>query len=201
LIAFESGAEFRYNDISANITLFRDQGKQVIDWVWLSERNLFKAMNIAEITTQGIELSGDFNYSQGKKQFHFNNLGANISAINLVKVSGDFVSKYSLDFLKYKIGIHTTFNFTRAISAGMQVNYLVRNGSYVDYDSTTGSTFTAEFKPYWITDLKVSYAARRFLIYISSANLFDADYTDVGNLIQPGRWITAGLQVTFPGNR
>jgi iron complex outermembrane receptor protein len=201
LQAAEFGSDFKAGNYSANITLFSEHGKKVIDWIWQDDRNLYKAMNIAGINTNGFELSADYTISRTGKNFEFRKVGTSISAITLTKVTGEFVSKYSLDFLKYKFNFHADFNFTRTISANMQVSYFSRNGTYLDYDNSIGTTSEVAYEPYWLTDMRLSYSNRGLRVNVEATNLFNSRYTDVGNLIQAGRWLTAGIQFTLSGSQ
>jgi vitamin B12 transporter len=201
LVAFEAGSELRKKNFLTNLTFFTDNGKQVIDWVWQSDRNLYKAMNITQIKTRGIEFSADYYTGRVNRNFMLKNLGTSFSTIGLVKNTGEYVSKYALDFLRYKVDFHSTLNFTRKISANLQVSYLSRSGTYPNYDSTTGNTFASDFDPYWLTDFKINYTDRICSVYLDTTNLFNSEYRDVGNLTQPGRWISAGIQLTFSGKK
>lgn len=201
LLAFEAGSDLKLGNYSAGVTLFSDYGKKVIDWVWQADRNLYKAMNIAEIDTRGLEISANYINNDLDKTLEVNTIGASFSAISLTKVTGDFISKYSLDFLKYKFKFHADFNFTRSISANMQVGYFSRNGTYLDYSDTSGLTSEIAYNPYWLTDIRLSYRNRAFRFNIEVTNLLNTMYTDIGNLIQAGRWITAGVQFTLSGKK
>ncbi len=201
LLALEAGSDLKFGNYSANITLFSEYGKKVIDWVWQADRNLYKAMNIAEIDTRGLEISANYTNTSLDKTFEINNIGSSFSVISLTKVTVDFISKYSLDFLKYKFNFHADFSFTKSISANMQVGYYSRNGTYLDYSETTGLSSEIAYKPYWLTDIRLSYSNRAFRFSIEVTNLLNTMYTDVGNLIQAGRWLTAGIQITLSGNQ
>ncbi len=44
-------------------------------------------------------------------------------------------------------------------------------------------------------DVKVMYTWKRFGILIEATNLLDRETFDIGNVIQPGRWIIAGIEI------
>ena len=79
----------------------------------------------------------------------------------------------------------------------MQVSYFSRNGSYFDYDSLTKTRFISSFKPYWLLDAKIYYTVGFLRLYAEVSNLFDTKYTDIGNLIQSGRWIVGEIQFSL----
>lgn len=180
------------------MTFFRDKGKHVIDWIWLSDRGIYKATNITEVTTRGLEITMDYRFADnGCSSFQLNKLGASYTFINLERATGNFVSKYSLDYLKHKLCLFVIHNFTKNIHINWQVSYLSRNGTYLDYDSSTKTRFVSDFKPFWLADSKIYYEKGIIKIFADVSNLLNTKYTDIGNLIQAGRWITGGIQVNI----
>ena len=159
---------------------------------------LYKALNIAEVTTRGIEVACKYKPKKNSAgAFRINNLGASYTFIELERVSGLYESKYSLDYLKHKLCVFYTQDISKRIHANWQISYLSRNGSYIDYNPLTSTRFSSPFKPYWLVDTKFYYTGKFFQVYAEASNLFNSKYTDVGNLIQPGRWIIAGIQVNL----
>jgi vitamin B12 transporter len=198
LMAFETGIEYTSNNKSTGVTFFRDQGKHVIDWIWLSDRQIYKAMNISEVTTRGFELSGKYHFQNDRyRLFSINDLGTSYTYIDLEKSTGKYESKYSLDYLKHKLQLFVTCNIIKKINVNWQVSYISRNGSYIDYDTLTNTLFISPFKPYWLVDTKISYTIRHINLFVVATNLFNTKYIDIGNLIQPGRWIITGVQFDF----
>lgn len=198
ILAFETGMEYNSGKKSVSLTLFRDQGRNVIDWVWLPESNIYKAMNISEVTTRGLEMSGNYHFNNGGYGFiNPNNFGASYTFIDLERATGDYVSKYSLDYLKHKLQLTFSFDIKKSVNFNWQVSYSSRNGSYIDYNALTSTRFISSFKPYWLTDLKISYDIKFVNLFVSATNLLNTKYTDIGNLIQSGRWMIAGIRVNI----
>ena len=196
ILAFETGMEYNSDMKSFNLTLFRDRGRNVIDWVWLPENNVYKAMNISEVTTRGFEVGGEYHFKNGGYGFiNPDNFGSSYTFINLEKATGDYVSKYSLDYLKHKFQLSFTFNILQKVNFNWHISYNSRNGSYIDYNAQTNTRFITSFEPYWLTDLKISYVLKSVDIFVSATNLLNTKYSDVGNLIQPGSWMMAGFRV------
>jgi len=76
--------------------------------------------------------------------------------------------------------------------------YPFRSGSYINYDISTNTQFLSDFKPYWLVDASLYYNIKTFVIFITASNLLDTKYTDIGSLVQPGRWINGGIRFDFP---
>ncbi len=71
-----------------------------------------------------------------------------------------------------------------------------REGTYTEFvNNKWGSE--VEYKPFWIFDAKVKYNLQDLNIFISVNNIFDLNYNDIGNVVQPGRWIKAGISYQF----
>ena len=198
ITAMETGFEYIDNVKSSAVTLFRDRCKQVIDWVWFPESGTYKAMNISEVTTRGIEINLKYKFkNNGYSHINIENIGSSYTYINLEKATGNYVSKYSLDYLKHKLQIFVTYNFFKKINFNWQISYNSRNGSYIDYDSLTKTLSTSTFKPYWLFDAKIYFKIKSADLFVSATNLLNTKYTDIGNLIQSGRWITTGIRVNI----
>lgn len=198
IMAMEAGVEYIDNVKSTAVTLFRDRGKQVIDWVWLPESGIYKAMNIAEVTTRGIEINWKYHFKNSVyNSFNLENIGSSYTYIDLEKATSEYVSKYSLDYLKHKLQLFVTCNFFRKINFNWQISYNSRNGSYVDYDALTNTRFESKFKPYWLVDAKMYFKIKSVDLFVSATNLLNMKYTDIGNLNQSGRWITTGIRVNI----
>jgi vitamin B12 transporter len=198
ITSIETGFEYLDNVKSLAVTIFRDHCKQVIDWVWIPSDGIYKAMNISEVTTRGIEINWKYHFKNtGYNFLYFENIGSSYTFIDLEKASGDYISKYSLDYLKHKLQIFVTYNFFKQIKFNWQISYSSRNGSYIDYDASTNTRFESPFKPYWLVDAKAYFKNKSADIFVSATNLFNTKYTDIGNLIQPGRWVTAGIKVNI----
>jgi iron complex outermembrane receptor protein len=74
-------------------------------------------------------------------------------------------------------------------------NFLYRDR--VGYYTVSATNSLQNYSDFWLTDLRLSYKKQRFVVYAEATNLFDHRYADLGELIQPGRWFKAGVQVEF----
>jgi iron complex outermembrane receptor protein len=199
LMAFETGAEYRVKYLETSLTLFRDKGDHVIDWIWLPGRKVYKAMNITEVTTRGLEITGEYHPEDtGHRILRMNNFGASWSFTDLEKSTGNFESKYSLDFLKHKLQFYITGSIIGKIYSTWYLSYFSRNGSYIKYDLPAQTMSITPFRPYWIADTKLWYTFRSLRFQLEISNLLNDSYTDIGNLVPPGKWITAGIIFDLP---
>ena len=54
------------------------------------------------------------------------------------------------------------------------------------------------YKPYTLLDCKFLWQHKNLNIFLQANNLFDVRYFDFGNIIQPGRWMSAGFHWHIP---
>jgi iron complex outermembrane receptor protein len=192
IVSFEGGMSYSTPTLSANITYFYDHATDVIDWLWITDRNLYKATNLSVINTQGIETKVDVSFPDLPI---LEKLSVAYSTYDISKESNNLESKYVLDHLKHKLGIKSYFGFFEQFKFTFYTTYQERNGTYLVYDSEASATNTVNFKPYWLSDAKLSWNKNYLTIYVEANNVFDVSYIDVGSLIQPGRWLKAGVVV------
>jgi len=76
-------------------------------------------------------------------------------------------------------------------------------GSTIRYDDENSSYAAIPYKPFLLIDGNLSWETKRFTFFIESSNLLDWQYVDAGSVIQPGRWIKAGIRanMVFTRNR
>ncbi|NPA69157.1 MAG: TonB-dependent receptor [Chlorobi bacterium] len=194
-LTFETGTKFFYGSWRANISAFYRKGKDVIDWVRLSDTTDWQADNITELDALGAEISFKYNFP---KSFYFKNAGFSYSYNNVTKKSGDYISKYALDYLKHKFVFSFTHKVNKEIYAAWKIRYEDRAGTYSVYDSET-EAYTGEerYDPYCLTDLRLFWKKKRFEIYLDAFNLFNVEYAEFGNVLSPGRRIQGGIKLKF----
>ena len=80
----------------------------------------------------------------------------------------------------------------RNIRLNINYRYQDRTGSYTTVDGDV-----AEYKPYSLVDARLSWTLPSTEWYVEANNLFDKDYVDYGNVVQPGFWFIAGVRYRF----
>ncbi|WP_163713195.1 TonB-dependent receptor [Mangrovibacterium lignilyticum] len=196
---YEAGLKYRTPALKAEAAWYHRVGKDMIDWVRLTDAEKWQTANLTEIKSDGLELSTDLNFGAiAGPSFFIKHIGVNYAWNSLDKGSSSYLSNYVLDNLKHKLVFSLDHAIWRNIYAGWKVRFQDRNGSYGKYENTAYVGEQA-YKPFWLTDLKVYYKNRSTQVYCTVSNLFDQSYVDLGNVTQPGRWISAGVryQINF----
>ena len=192
-VAYESGLKYQANGIDGHVAYFHRSGKNMIDWIKKADENVWYAQNITKLNTDGIEFSTRviprklFN-----QDFWVKSINLSWSWLTQDKKSGDFDSKYVLDFLKQKIDLGLSHDVVKNVSINWQFSYQDRNGTYTMWDGTKYGK-EVEYKPFVLVDSRIYWSKKGTTVYFEVSNLLDKTYFDFGNIAQPGRWIRMGL--------
>ena len=197
LLSFESGLEYRNGNFSTGLSIFSDYGKNVIDWVIFQGNSVYEAQNISNVNSRGVETNIQFLNEDPVGKLAISNTSLSYAFTGQELSNGDWESKYAGDFLKSKFTSQIQFVLFHHFYLKYNLVFQSRNGSFIDVDDNSGARFSVAFKPYWISDIKFSFKQRNYSLFIKASNLFNTEYNDVGNLIQPGRWISGGMELSF----
>ncbi len=196
----EGGFRYVNTFLKGQIDCYRRVGKNQIDWVRKSEDYLWETRNLTKITADGIEatLTLDPDGVFGRKTF-LHRIETSYAFNYLDKGESHFLSNYTLDHLKHKLVISVDHSIRKRIHASWMFRFQDRQGSYARFENTE---YVGEqsYMPFWLADVKVYYQSERFRVYLNASNIFDQSYVDLGNIKQPGRWLSAGLKYTLQFN-
>ncbi len=192
-LTYEAGLKYHSKRFRVQLTGFRREGRNTIDWVRLSDTIDWQALNITELTTQGAEFSSSYHFA---KNSSLKKIAVSYAYIDVTKQSGEYISKYALDYLKHKAVFSVYHKIFGNLAASWIVRYENREGTYSVYDLKAGDyTDEQNYKPVALVDLKISWANDRLEIYSEATNLLNAQYHEFGNIKMPGRWIKAGVRI------
>lgn len=179
--------------IRANI--YGSHSKNNIDWSKSPDDIKWISRNINELYQAGFEFQGQLRplKTQRWKSLKLK-FGYRYGYVS--KSSGEFDSRYVLDYLQHKIILSGYIPLTQKISINILSNYQDRAGSFSDWDEN-GDTYMREFDPFCLVDLKVAYALKQGSIYLDISNLLNTEYSDIAQVWQPGRWIRFGFNFSL----
>lgn len=198
---YETGLKYRTRAINVEAAYYHRVGKDMIDWVRLADEEKWHTENLTEIKSDGAEVTANINLAElAGASFPIKHVGVNYAYNSLSKVSDNYLSNYVLDNLKHKLVFSLDHGIIGHLNASWKFRYQDRNGSYAKY---VDAAYVGEedYKPFWLTDLKVFWKTPSAQIYCTVSNLFDQHYFDLGNLAQPGRWISAGISYKLDFNK
>lgn len=103
---------------------------------------------------------------------------------------------YALDYLRHKVTASLRLRLAEPLSATLEASWRQRMGSYVKY-LADGTTANQGYHPYAMINAKVEWTQTHWQLYLTANNLTAHRYYDIGNVLQPGLWITAGVKVNI----
>ncbi|PLX14811.1 MAG: hypothetical protein C0598_00510 [Marinilabiliales bacterium] len=185
-ISTEAGFKIFYKNINASLSAFYRDGNNIIDWIKYSPEEKWQSANITQLNTYGISASVNYHL----ENHIINYLGAKYTWLESEKQNDDIISLYALDYLKHNFNSYLNHNIINNLTASWSLSLQKRNGTYIDYKTSQET----EYGFNTLLNLKLIYDYRNFQFNISASNLLNKQYYDIGNIVQPGIWIIAGIK-------
>lgn len=193
-ITYELGIYRDYRDFHFAMNGFYRQGRDMIDWVWMDDEK-WHTMNLTRIDASGGDLQLNYrNPRQKEKNIRLGSAGLSYTFTHLNRVSHEINSRYLLDNLRHKVVANMDLYLFEQFYISLKSSYQDRNGTYLSYEAGTGISSEKPYADFVLLDVKVAYSLWRFSLFVEATNVLDAQYNDIGNVIQPGRWMIGGLE-------
>lgn len=182
--SFETGLKYAVNGLSAVASLYYHIGSDMIDWIkdtTLGDDALWTSVNHTKLISLGAEfgLRIDWPVLLGREAYWFRAFNVSYSHISQNKVlEAQYESMYALEYLKDNLVVQGDFHLWDRLFLNASWRFRNRNG----------------YKPYNVTDLKLSWFASKYQIYVEANNIFNRTYYDFGYIPQPGIWVKAGVK-------
>ena len=195
---YEWGYKQKSGQVYSSAALLHRRSKDLIDWVSYAGDPIAYASNITSLALTGIE--GGMQYNATKRKALLRNAVVQAAFMRGVTPEVDFSSLYALDYLQAKINARAT----QRLGLGFFLNYSITLQDRVGtYRSVGGEE--VNYDPFALLDFKLYYAPAGgifkrqfpFQAFVNINNALDAAYYDRGNVIQPGRWVSTGLEFRF----
>lgn len=187
-VTYEIGLNEKLGGFAASIAGYYRHGRDVIDWVRYPDEDVWKSMNHTEVNALGGEANVEYRFSNP----YIRRIQASATLLTIDKHSGDYVSKYALDYLKRKFTVSLTHKVYKNIFADWRFIYQQRGGNYIDVKNQTQT-----YDDVFLTDLRLKRQSKGRSIFVEVDNLFNKSYYDYGGISQPGRWVKGGISVDF----
>jgi iron complex outermembrane receptor protein len=196
-LGFELGYQYKSRWIDGSVTAFQSRGSNMIDWVKETTDQKWQTVNYTNLNTTGVELAAKSDFQKASKEnLFFRTISLAYTYMLQDKPDQELISNYALNFLKHRFDLSLDHSIWKGFSGHWHLAWQDRAGAYekiVDQQSV-GLT---DYEPFFLVDLKVSWQAKGWNLYVSVNNLFATVYYDYGNVEQPGRWIKAGFIKKF----
>jgi len=185
--ALEIGFNTHYSIFNLQCTLWHHHGTNMIDWIMDTSKGdeaVWQSVNHTEINSIGVELSSEARFQKASARLSYSYINQD------KKQEENIVSQYALEYLRHKLVGNLRLQLTRRLDLGLTARWQDRVGSYTDFDG-----HVQDYRPYFLTDARLTWKQDHWKAYIEANNLFDVSYHDYGLVEQPGRWIIVGFNI------
>ncbi len=194
MFSLETGVRYILGPLKTQLKLFRHEGHDMIDWIMdtsLKEDAQWESVNHAKITALGTEVSLNLDLEKLFSSQHIlHEVGLAYGYIDQnQKRQPQIQSLYALEYLRHKLTAMLALKIIKDLGLNINCRYQYRVGTYTDIDA-----IMHKYKPYFITDVKLSFDKKRYSLYMQANNLFSKRYVDYGNVLEPGIWFTVGAK-------
>lgn len=181
--------ELSHGPWQASLSLYGRLGLQLIDWVRRPDETQWHSVNHTQVRAVGLE--GSIAYMPGLSAC-MQKMAVDYSFCTTDKDAGEMLSLYALDYLRHKLSVRLAFRLYEGLSCETVLQYRQRAGQYTDL---AGSVLS--YDPVWLLNTRLRWANAHWCISLEADNLLDRRYCDYGGIVQPGRWIKAGLEYSY----
>ena len=172
--------------------LFHRWGRNLIDWVRFNGSSITEATNLREVHFTGQELNLSAQANNADARLRYFTLG--LTFIQADETSDGFESNYVLDVLNTKADLLFGYRLAPQLHLAVRWSIQERNGGY--FDPVEGSEVDFGLVNLLGTTLQWTPGALPLTFHARIDNVLDAQYVDIGNVDQPGRWVRAGVTWT-----
>lgn len=194
--SFETGGSYTSPAFSASATVFLMKGSNLIDWVKEKPEDLWESRNLTDIDRTGLEVNLSLHPGKLLPALRESRIEVGYLYLNQKKEAGELISNYVLDYLRHKVTAGVTHPIGKNLSACWQFRWQERQGSYTRYEKGKPA-YETPYPSFCLLDLKLNWEQRGFNVYLEANNLLDRSYYDLGNIPQPGIWVTGGISWRF----
>lgn len=176
---YEIGTHTRRETIEWNISLFRRKGKNLIDWVRPEKAYPWEAHNITRLNTNGVEMKVRIWPEKLWDHSPVSRIQASYAFLDSKRKVTDLDSKYVLDYLKNQFLLDVEHNLLLSLKQDWRIRYEKRQG----------------YREHILVDTRIFWRSRALEFFLEVTNLFDVQYTEIGIIPMPGRWVMGGIKI------
>jgi iron complex outermembrane receptor protein len=199
-VTFEMGGIHYLDFMENSVSVFYRDSRDLIDWGRMEGEEKYVTRNLSDMNSFGVELTSvtDIPALFKMEKLFLKKLVVGYNYIWQDKKSlPGYESVYVMDYLKNKFTLGVNLDIISRLSASLDVICQDRNGYYTAYENINGDYVPVEvpYEPFTTVDIRIQWATKIYLLYVDIDNVFNKTYYDIGNVIQPGIWVSAGVKI------
>ncbi|WP_226064553.1 TonB-dependent receptor plug domain-containing protein [Kaistella polysaccharea] len=172
-LSSEIGYRFQKNNFLGKVSVFNRNSENSIDWVKENANDIWRAENIGEITTNGLEVEVSQRFNAFISSYSLGYTFIDSKA----KEPQNLISRYVMENLKHQFVAKVENRFLGKFTNQLIYRYNER--------VTTGS--------YQVLDEKLSYDYKNLNLYVLVNNITNTKYTETFGVPMPSRWFHIGF--------
>jgi len=195
-VTWEAGCSSFFDFMHNDLSVFYRHSWNLIDWGRMEGDEKYVSLNISDMNSFGLEFSTTVEMQKILKRQSFLqkvNFAYNYVDQSKKSIPG-YESVYVLDYLKHKIYFGLQNKIMSKLTSEISMLFEDRNGSYVKYYENDPNGVLTEYEPFVTVDMRLKWSVHRYVAYLDIDNMFNKKYYDIGNVQQPGIWVTAGIK-------
>jgi iron complex outermembrane receptor protein len=193
-VSVELGLKYIHPVVSVSVNGFDMKGINLIDWVKQHPDSLWESRNLTDLDKFGFETDFTLNIAKIFPKIPHTHLRFGYMFMRQTKEASGLISNYVMDYLKHKFTAGLSHPIYKNLSADWQFRRQDRAGSYTKYIDASTPGIETSYKPFTLLDVKFNWKIDRANIFLHINNVFDTYYFDLGNVPQPGIWVTGGIR-------
>ena len=186
-VTWHAGADFARNGWSSKLYAYYRHGRNIIDWVKLSDSGNWKSTQITEVNTAGMEFSAAYSTDGWMRRAQIA-----YGYVYQDSHSDAVISQYKLDHMRNKLSARIDTAPFRHFTLSATGTLYDRMGGYTDRGGET-----RRYKPYFLLDARATYTLGKWQLYVDATNVTSTEYFDFGGLKMPDCWVSGGVVFTI----
>jgi iron complex outermembrane receptor protein len=175
---YEIGVNFSTRNFIVNVSFFKKEGKNLIDYVKKGTSGIWEAENITGITTNGFELNAMVKTENLLFGF-IEKIKIGYTFLDADKKNKIIISRYTLQNLQHDLNLNIFVVRLFDIKQSWSFNYEV----------------PVNMKSRFLISTKLQKNFGKYNLFLKVSNLLNKTYEEIPGVTLPGRWFTGGLEI------
>lgn len=186
-VTWHAGADFSRNGWSSKLYAYYRRGRNIIDWVKMTDSSNWKSTQITAMNTAGVEFSAAYATDGWMRRAQIA-----YGYVHQDSHSEAVISQYKLDHMHNKLSARIDTAPLRRFTLSVTGTLYDRMGGYTDRSGETH-----DYRPYFLLDARATYTLGKWQLYVDATNLTSTEYFDFGGLKMPDCWVSGGVVFTI----